>query len=1381
MTSLKESELQDDKGRRRDSKDVTELPPIGSSLHKRRRGEPPATLSVKSPQTPSDAEGSSPCTAGPTPEDWTRDGDNRDAEAFCDNMLQRLKDRNDALSLRGKLVATQTKETLEAVDHMEKLLKLLDQVITLEDKNSRFIKRLQQIHLARLHIARRKMIEENERLKDETNEIDLINEALDTQLDGEYGQAFFDSMLSGHKGVKRTTSRWKTHSRFGGSLLRRQRSRSAGGEDSDASPGTPLRRKSDGIFCKEVEKSKVSNWKKVKFAFKWEKAQWSTTLGGAAAVAAGAMVGAVALAGSNPAGNQVNQAGNQASPTGNLANQEPRDSASLTTGSALSLTPNSSCEELRIDSGVCRRSGHDTENIFLRAPTQDDSSTSPSPNKLHKSPWGKMRDIIQTHRDSVKKKTKGSKSPDVPARRRSFSDGGDSDAPPELTLTIPSSEELESEGSHPALRKQHSLDRPQHRPLRDSKWTRVKRAFLTSASASVPSSPNRHSAFFTDGDTEGLSSGCEAGGAGGVREEIARDYAALQSRLGKEFSDRSGKLSISHSLYSSSRPVATEEQLSADFRKKLEEWQRMKGVRQPPPVPKRQDLSEDFLKKWDDWTRMKQTNSVPPWEGDTKPDEVLVQTSTGIMKFKGISRSFTRKLQEWEKNQRIAPEASTVALLQAARAKAKQPSAPLTRTQSDGSVAPSLGRRHASSLSVNDADDFDSEYERDQSLEYNDEPARSAVLVEVEAEEVCTAAPLMAVSPRHMPQTPVYTYGPAEARLLCETSSAITGTAVLQPNGDGKKFTQKKKTETKTKTHEQEKSIKEHRIKLLRQPSLEEDAKFIRKAIEEIEKGSTHRYHEKFTVEEKKSDEVQNLPSTSKSSSSNLVQDNVKELKTNKEYNEDRKEDKGNGKKKSKSRARLEREQSKPSESDTEPEVDTVTVEIPRRKKRPRKPSEKPRTPPASLHSDTEGEVYVLKIKTPDQRGVSPEVIVKTTRKIFSPVVRSGESIPRAVIPVNVEDLDNVSPSPTPHKNENPNPIQQSQKEDTENKFKGSGDLQDDEQRSKSRPPLPSSPSSQRKPSPKETSPSIRIMIQRYNKKINEEGPVSGISSGAASPPWRSPKSDRRRPPDMPVGVNIRSNPFLEKEVQKSASACQLSRRERNSSEKSIPPSTLAIDGVLKSHSANALHPDKSEPPRQEDMQAGASTDTIVPRNLDQEEPKPVEQPPILRQQSEVLPPLTRSATDGVAFDRSVSVDPHINSLQTDQLMARLSERAAKIREARERFLFSTQMRRDGTSSASDLRPGDRSSRVSCDSDVTAGAARQQVRLCRTASNLGRSLSTGMVNVERDTWQRVAEGQRKDRTKSRFSLGRLAAKIRRKEESTVTKLCRQTLTVQLRK
>ncbi|CAH0582798.1 unnamed protein product [Chrysodeixis includens] len=1402
------------KNERKEPKDLAELPPSGTSLHKRRRGEPPATLSVKTPQTPSDAEGSSPCTAGPSPPDefWSLIDGDTDPEALCESMLNRLKEQNDAISKRGKEVAQRTKGTLEALNQLEKLLELLDQFVSLKEHNSRLLRRLKDVnHLKRLHSAHKKIDAENERLRSESKELELINEAFDAEFEWEYGQMLFDSMIMGHRPMKRSGSKWKGHARFGGSLLRKQRSRSAGGDESDAAPGTPLRRRSEGIFMKEVDKSKVSKWTRVKAAFRWEKAQWpQSAMGGAAsAVAAGAMVGAVALAGSSPS-------------TATLTNPEPRDSASLTPGSALSLTPNSSCEELRVDSGMRKSVRDDGDNTFLQAPTQDDSSTSPSPNKLHKSTWGKMRDIIQnidkSHRESVKKKTtsnRGSKSsPDVvPKRRRSLSDGGDSDAPPALTLTIPSSEELESEPSHPVLRKQRSLELgarpPQHRPPRASKWTKVKRAFLTSASASVPSSPNRHSAFFTDAETEGLSSGCEASG---VRQEIARDYAALQSRLIREFSDRRGK------LYAATRPVATEEQLSADFRKKLAEWQLKKGVKQPLPIPARQDLSEDFLKRWDEWKRMKETNSVPTWGEEVKPDEVEVQTSTGLFKFQGISRSFTRKLHEWEKSQGIKPEASTSALLRAARAKnSKIPQATLTRTQSDGSVAPSTagsGRLHASSLSVNDADDFDSEYEREEnSLDGADEcdgsETRGAVLVEVEAEEVCTAAPLMAVSPRHTPQKPVYTYGQAEARLLCETSSAVTGTAVLQPNGavvlsDARSV----KSGARPKIREQNKHSEKNRKKIMRQPSIEEDAMFIRKTIEEIERGSSNRFKDKEATDNEtrhkspdretpivlhRERERDYSPKVTRQEKDRNIDGKDRDSFDERDDGKRKDVDKANGKKKSKSRARLEREQSKPSESDTEPDVDTVTVEIPRRRKRPRRASEKPRTPPTSLHSDSEGEVFVLKLKAPEQRDHSPEVIVKTTRKIFSPVVRSGESVPRAVIPVDVEDLAEVRPSEHSHRNEakKKEPKSEKGKQEKSTRSKSSGDLQEvEELKKRTRPPLPSSPSSQRKPQPKETAPSIRIMIQRYNKKINEDGHTSGASSGASSPAWRSPSTERRRPPDMPVGVNIRNNPFLEREVQKSASACQLSRRDPTSAEKRLTPIlSSGHDGVLKSHSANALHPEKStDKPIQkkiEDSQETiiptASTDTIVP-DLTKNLPSTSESLPALRHVSDTTVPTFSSYMSGNPglFGRSIStVEPPTTFVDYDATTATLSERAAKIRAARERFLSSTvPMRREGTSSASDLRPGDRSSRISCESDVTEsqGSGSQE------AGALGRSASTGMVNVDREAWQRVAdEGPRREgRSRSRFCLSRLAARLRRRDDGgAVSRLCRQSLLVQL--
>ncbi|XP_022113421.2 uncharacterized protein LOC110992063 isoform X2 [Pieris rapae] len=1326
MTSPKESSdvinFKEERAISTEPKDLTDLPPSGTSLHKRRRGEPPATLTVKSPQTPSDAEGSSPCTAGPTPEESWGIPDDTDVEGICDRMLQRLKDKDDPASKCGKDIAQRTKDTLEALDHLEKLLQLLDQFVNLKEKNHKIIKRLNDVNsLIRLHNAYKRIDQENENLKNESREIELINEALDAELECEYGQALFDSILG--RSMKRSGSKWKSHGRFGGSLLRKQRSRSAGGEDSDAPLGMPLRRRSDGVFPKEVEKSKVSNWTRVKSAFKWEKAQWPTsTIGGVAAVAAGAMVGAVALTGSSPS-------------APGLPNPEPRDSASLTPGSAMSLTPNSSCEELRLESGMSRKNPmlrlDDNDNSFLHAPMQDDSSTSPSPNKLHKSRWGKMRNIIQTHRESVKKK-RPPKSPDlVPGRRRSFSDGGDSDAPPALTLTIPSSEELESEGPQPALRKQRSLElgaRPPPRP-RDSKWSRVKRAFLThAASASVPSSPSRHSAFFTDPDTEGLSSGCEASG---VRDEIARDYAALQSRLRREFSDRHpGKVDVMRAL----RPVATEDQLSADYHNKLMEW-RMKGVKQPPPIPARKDLSEDFLKKWDEWTRMKETNSVPTWEEEAKPDEVLVQTSTGLFKFHGISRSFTRKLHEWEKSRGIAPEASTSALLQEAKARNKVPSA-LTRTQSDGSVGPVFagGRVHASSLSVNDAEDLENLLDDEDCEDGN---AREALLIEIEAEEVCTAAPLVAVSPRHTPQKPVYTYGPAEARLLCETTSAITGTAVVQSNGSDSRIIKTKEQTINHKIIREQSTTEKTRRKISRQKSREEDAKFIRKTIEEIERGPLKDYSE--------TDNITEAQSMSKSIS-------IKSLKidSSKEQNDsDKDEKRNNGKKKKTSRARLEREQSKPSETDTEPEVDTVTVEIPRRKKRPRRQSEKPRTPPTSHHSETEGEVFVLKIKTQDVHDKPPEVIVKTTRKIFSPIVRSGETIPRAVIPVDVEELE-------PSQTQFTQPVHDSKTSlQSKSSGKSSGDLQDDEQKKNSRPPLPTSPTSQRK---KETAPAIKIMIQRYNKKINE-APPSGGSSGTTSPLWRSPKSERKRPPDMPVGVNIRNNPFLEREVQKSASACQLSQ-DQLMSEKCLTP---ADDGVLKSHSANTLHPQNEEVEDVHIRETTPSMETIIPRlekihqNLEE-----------INQRSEEM------------FEKPLLLNPSfmrsISAVEDNCTLIRMTSRAARIKEARERFLSSSpSMRREGTSSASDLRPGDRSSQVSCESDAAEGQS------SNPDSPLGRSASTGMVNVERETWQRVAEnGSRRDRPRSRFSLARLAAKLRRKDESAVSRLCRQSLLVQLR-
>lgn len=146
---------------------------------------------------------------------------------------------------------------------------------------------------------------------------------------------------------------------------------------------------------------------------------------------------------------------------------------------------------------------------------------------------------------------------------------------------------------------------------------------------------------------------------------------------------------------------------------------------------------------------------------------------------------------------------------------------------------------------------------------------------------------------------------------------------------------------------------------------------------------------------------------------------------------------------------------------------------------------------------------------------------------------------------------------------------------------------------------------------------------------------------------------------------------------------------------------------MLKSHSANALHPEKptAEAPIEtkiEDSQetivptTTASTDTIVPdltRNLPETSTK-TESLPALRHVSDVTVPTFSSFMAGQPgiFGRSIStVETPTPYVDYQASTATLSERAAKLRAARERFLSSTvPMRREGTSSASDLRPGDR-------------------------------------------------------------------------------------------
>ncbi|KAJ9576858.1 hypothetical protein L9F63_006557 [Diploptera punctata] len=435
--------------------------------------------------------------------------------------------------------------------------------------------------------------------------------------------------------------------------------------------------------------------------------------------------------------------------------------------------------------------------------------------KSHRTPWGKVKDIIQTRKDSLKKRHRHGKSdkntsesaasdhedessiadpcardsPDKDAETSSMklsstkprievtsdSNGSKnstskrqhakistasldshlqgSESPtsrrltPVLTITLPSTEELRhvpaterkpppSPQSEERLHKSNGncehvsaeestkgevckrqvtnprppsssagTSPPVHR--RASKWTKVKKAFLTSApgrreeesagrSNSVPSSPNRNSSFFDEVDTDELSSGeyvevvskgkpedadlegttvqneCSSNSTN-IQAEIQKNYEELQQKLSQEFHKKLHeweRMKASSSTSASCRAPAGEDGYhDKGFRRKMEEWERKHPQQNQGADNKHRDsvafqlldednLSPDFRKKLQEWQRIKKlmpagtasqstgdTYQVPPQFRKKIAEWQLWRTGSG----KGEAQNRTEDQQEWER------------------------------------------------------------------------------------------------------------------------------------------------------------------------------------------------------------------------------------------------------------------------------------------------------------------------------------------------------------------------------------------------------------------------------------------------------------------------------------------------------------------------------------------------------------------------------------------------------------------------------------------------------------------------------------------------------------------------------------------------------------
>ncbi|XP_049772041.1 uncharacterized protein LOC126153633 [Schistocerca cancellata] len=413
----------------------------------------------------------------------------------------------------------------------------------------------------------------------------------------------------------------------------------------------------------QKSKAKVSKWTKVKEAFRWERAAFadhghhhqqsqqqhkSSAARLAAAAAATATRASPSSSSSSSDDLDIHMHFSEIFPDTGGPGSSGGGSVSAAESRRLSFPEEEHDEEAR------RSRSLDADAITSQLSGKDMSPLSKSPSgKAHRTPWGKVKDIIiQTRKDSLKRRGAGSTDAHLDSACDGAMDGNalqsqDADSSkagqaPRLTLTLASSEELRwPEHQSPPPR---PPPKPSPSPVTDpeddrrhnqqgspppcrrhsSKWTKVKKAFLTARqedAGSPPYSPRDHAAFeyaAQTGDGEEVTSES-------LHAEIQRSYEELQHKLSLEFHEKLAEWERARLAVAASASGAPEaptggggggvlgleeqnqlvalalQQRAGDkcFRRKMDEWERLRQQQQQHP------LSADFRKKLHEWQRRK--------------------------------------------------------------------------------------------------------------------------------------------------------------------------------------------------------------------------------------------------------------------------------------------------------------------------------------------------------------------------------------------------------------------------------------------------------------------------------------------------------------------------------------------------------------------------------------------------------------------------------------------------------------------------------------------------------------------------------------------------------------------------------------------------------
>ncbi|KAJ8945673.1 hypothetical protein NQ318_012391, partial [Aromia moschata] len=527
--------------------------------------------------------------------------------------------------------------TDEAFDHLEKLYKLMEQMLELRDQNARLHRKIRDLehlnNLERMH----KELELAGAEKAECPELDR---------DTAFAETILESILadSSRKDQKKPGA----PSRLRPSILRRQRNRSNSGPDKQVTlDANAIVLQEDG--CENCDKSaKVSKWTKVKAAFRWEKASVTETKSQDSGIHVPVNVEIARYL--------------RVPSTSDEPGHSPADSGAAGISTPGSLSTTSSTEdfhrtELRTPCEDRRGSSEDETSHHNYIPqSKYEQGYAKLPNKYHhhhRTPWAKMKDIIQTRNSFKKKHRLSAASDDIQIDVELCSDNEDvfEDDPkvryvPGGSGTVPQcSSDIGTNSNEisPEIVERYQKAVSENGDMKVSRWTMVKKAFITNSriSRSCPASPKDAN----------------------IDEEIQRNYRQLQKKLSIEFQEKLSEWerlkqnSPGGSNPSSSSCGFVEENRDPNFMKKMEEWQKIKS--QPPAkaqLPSELDLPPDFKKKLQEWEKIKKSSAKETSGTKKKLGEVgrwkslsghRYETTTAF-EYPPLSEDFRKKLEEWK-------------------------------------------------------------------------------------------------------------------------------------------------------------------------------------------------------------------------------------------------------------------------------------------------------------------------------------------------------------------------------------------------------------------------------------------------------------------------------------------------------------------------------------------------------------------------------------------------------------------------------------------------------------------------------------------------------------------------------------------------------------